>query len=183
MEHRSQSPAPLLLRFLPRLPKGKALDFASGYGRNAFFLASNGYAVEGFDRNDAAIAFCNEKARKEGHSFTAHFTDLEKEVPSKEETYDVATCFYYLDRKIISKLKQSLKIGGMIVYETFLIDQHRQYGKPSRTEFCWEYNELLHHFSDFRILFYHEGMIPPEDENTPSENGTWVAQLIAERLI
>lgn len=182
MEHGSQSPAPLLVQFLPRLPKNKALDFASGYGRNAFFLASNGYEVEGFDRNEAAIAFCNEKAAKEGLSFSARLSDLEKESPFKVETYDVTMCFYYLDRNIISTLKQSLKIGGVVIYETFLIDQHRQYGKPSRREFCWEHNELLHHFSDFRILFYHEGRVFPDDENSRNENGTWVAQLIAERL-
>ena len=185
MEHLSQSPVPLLIRHRAHLPLGKALDFACGYGRNAFFLASNGYMVDGFERNEAAVSYCNEKAKKEEFSFTAHCADLEKETPFSQETYDLLTCFYYLDRNILPIIKKALKMGGVIVYETFLIDQHRQFGKPARAAFCWEHNELLHCFSDFRILFYHEGMI---DENgdtveaTRGTEGTWVAQLIAQRM-
>ncbi len=185
MKHTSQNPAPLLVKHLARLPQGKALDFACGYGRNASFLASKGYAVKGFDRNEAAVAFCNEKAQKEALPFTAHYADLEKETPFTDKTFELVTCFYYLDRNIITSLKQALKIGGVIVYETFLIDQHRQFGKPSRRAFCWEHNELLRTFSDFRVLFYREGMID-EKGNTvqvlSDAGGTWVAQLIAERM-
>lgn len=79
-------------------------------------------------------------------------------------------------------LKKILQPGGAIVYETFLIDQHRQFGRPSRVQFCWDHNELLASFKDFRILFYHEGMILPQGEGRSGE-GTWVAQLIAERKV
>ncbi len=187
MDHPSQTPAPLLVQHLPLLSTGTALDFACGYGRNAFYLSSQGYTVEGFDRNETAVAFCNEKASKEGLPFTAHNTDLEKETPFSNDHYDLLTCFYYLDRQVIPTLKKSLKIGGVIVYETFLIDQHLQFGKPSRPEFCWQHNELLECFSDdFRILYYFEGMITAEGRIAQSgdalKNGTWVAQLIAKRL-
>lgn len=185
MEHRSQKPAPLLVNHLPRLPQGKALDFACGYGRNAFFLASKSYTVEGFDCNESAIVFCNEKAQKEALSFTAHCTDLESETPFSDESFDLVTCFYYLDRNVIPLIKKTLKLGGVIIYETFLIDQHHQFGHPARTAFCWDHNELLHLFSDFRILFYHEGMIDEKGDTIkalPDVEGTWVAQLIAQRI-
>ena len=185
MEHRAQSPAPLLVHNLSYLPKGRALDFACGFGRNAFFLANNAYTVDGYDRNEDAVNFCDDKAQKEALPFTAHCADLEKESPFSDEIFDLLTCFYYLDRNVISRLKKALKIGGVLIYETFLIDQHRQFGKPSRTAFCWDHNELLHLFSDFRILFYHEGMIDQKGEKMealPDADGTWVAQLIAQRI-
>ncbi|MEC4678745.1 MAG: methyltransferase domain-containing protein [Nitrospirota bacterium] len=185
MEHRAQNPAPLLVNNLSHLPKGRALDFACGYGRNAFFLAKNTYTVDGFDRNEDAVNFCNDKAQKEALAFTAHYADLEKERPFSDEDFNLITCFYYLDRNIITKLKKALKMGGVILYETFLIDQHRQTGKPSRTEFCWDHNELLHLFSDFRILYYHEGMIDQKGNTIKAKlgaDGTWVAQLIAQRI-
>ncbi|HZR45680.1 MAG TPA: hypothetical protein VFA47_03165, partial [Candidatus Manganitrophaceae bacterium] len=87
-----------------------------------------------------------------------------------EGAYDLVTCFYYLDRNLMPQIRKAVGPGGMIVYETFLIDQHRQFGKPSRPEFCWEHNELLQQFPDFRILFYFEGF-----------KDRWIAQLIAER--
>lgn len=186
MEHPSQTPAPLLLKYLHALPKGRALDFACGYGRNAFFLASKGWTVTGFDRDEAAVTFCNEKAKKEDLNFSARCADLEKEIPFSDTSFDLLACFYYLDRNIIPDLKRALKIGGAIVYETFLIDQHLQFGKPSRRAFCWDHDELLRQFSDFRILFYHEGMIDAKGrpvEALPDADGTWVAQLIAQRMV
>lgn len=181
MDHRSEKPAPLLVKYLPCLPKGNVLDIASGYGRNAFYLASHGYPVAGFDRDEAAVAFCSETANRMNLPFSANCIDLEKEIPFKEDAHVLVTCFYYLDRKIIPNIKKTLRVGGVIMYETFLIDQHHRFGKPSRTSFCWEHNELLQHFLDFRILFYHEGQIFEAGESA-SNQGRWVAQLIAQRI-
>jgi len=181
-EHQSQKAAPLLRQHLSRKGRGRALDIACGYGRNAFYLSEQGYQVEGFDQNEAAVAFCNEKATRLNLSFTAKVCDLEKVFPFSENKYAMATCFYYLDRQLIPQIKKALQVGGVMIYETFLIDQHKRYGKPSRTSFCWEHNELLKYFLDFRILHYYEGPLFPEGKQN-LDKGTWVAQLIAERLV
>jgi len=181
-EHHSQEVAPLLRQHLSHKQKGKALDIACGYGRNALYLASQGFQVDGFDRDEAAVHFCNEKAERLNLPFTAKGCDLEKGRPFSENKYALASCFYYLDRSIIPQIKNALQIGGVMIYETFLIDQHKRYGKPSRTSFCWGHNELLKNFLDFRILYYYEGPIFPDREDSP-EKGTWVAQLVAERLM
>ncbi len=187
MAHDSQTPAPLIMQHLPSNPTGTALDFACGYGRNAFYLASKGYAVDGFDRDETAVAFCNDKAKKEGLHFNAYCNDLEKETPFLNSHYDLLTCFYYLDRQAIAPMKKSLKTGGIIMYETFLIDQHLEFQKPSRSSFCWQHNELLKSFDDFRILYYFEGMVTSKGSLAKTEaerqEGTWVAQLIAQRLL
>lgn len=180
-DHQSQEAASFLKQHLSGKPRGKALDIACGYGRNALYLADKGYQVEGFDQDELAVRFCNEKAKDLNLPFTAKTCDLEQDIPFSENKYMLASCFYYLDRNIIPQIKKALKISGMMIYETFLIDQHKRYGKPSRTEFCWEHNELLNNFLDFRILYYYEGPIVPSAE-TKLEKGTWVAQLIAERL-
>ena len=160
--------------------EGKALDIATGYGRNALYLAEQGYRVEGMDRDESAVAFCNAEAARRALPFMATCTDLEKEVSFSKEAYDLVACFYYLDRKIMPQMKETVRKGGVVVYETFLIDQHRQFGKPSRAEFCWGHNELLRHFLDFRVLFYFEGRLPRE-KGGAAEGDRWVAQLIAER--
>jgi len=181
-DHQSRDPAPFLVEQVLKVPLGLVLDIACGYGRNAFFLAARkGNRVLGFDQSEAAVDFCNREAKAQNLPFTAQGIDLEKQFPSETEAAAIC-CFYYLDRNIIPKIKQAVKIGGVVVYETFLIDQHQHYGKPARTAFCWEHNELLSSFLEFRILFYHEGQIfTPDDEGRM--NGRWVAQLIAERRV
>lgn len=172
--HHSQVPSPLLVDHLSRFQKqkGKVLDIATGYGRNALYLAEQGYQVEGVDRDESAVAFCNAEAARRGLPFRAAALDLEKAISFPDGAYDLVACFYYLDRKIMPEMKKAVSRGGVAVYETFLIDQHRQFGKPSRAEFCWDHNELLRHFLDFRVFFYFEGF----------KADRWMAQLIAERI-
>lgn len=174
--HRSQVPSALLVQHLSRLPKGKALDIATGFGRNGLYLAEQGYEVDGLDRDVEGIGFANAEAKRRSLSYTGTAVDLEKEkalsAAGHPGRYDLLLCFYYLDRKLIPRMKEAVRIGGVVVYETFLIDQHERFGKPGRREFCWERNELLRSFLDFRILYYFEGLL----------EGTWTAQLIAERV-
>lgn len=169
--HQTPEPSALLADHLSRFPKGSALDVAAGYGRNALFLAEQGYRVEGVDRDEEAVAFCNAEAKRRGLTLKAFRADLENGFVFQRARYDLVTCFYYLDREIIAAMKEALRPGGVVVYETFLIDQHRKFGRPGRSEFCWRHNELLSLFLDFRVLFYFEG----------EKKDRWIAQLIAER--
>jgi tellurite methyltransferase len=65
-----------------------------------------------------------------------------------------------------------LQKGGVIIYETFIIDQ-RQFGHPRNPDFLLDYNELLNYFRDFRCLRYREGIIEP---------GKAVASLVAQKV-
>ncbi len=81
-------------------------------------------------------------------------------------------CFNYLQRSLISQIKDGLRQGGMVVYETFIIDQV-QFGKPKNPDYLLRHNELLNMFRDFRCLRYHEGII---------EGRKAVASLIAQKV-
>ena len=169
-------PAQLLVEYLPLLPKGKALDVAMGKGRNALFLASHGFDVVGLENDDESIDVCRADAKKRGINVEIRRTDLEDLASYKIESsaYDVVICFYYLQRNLIPIMKDALKPGGIIIYETFLIDQHLTAGHPRRREFCFEHNELLKNFPDFRILYYREGK---------DTRGTFKASLVAQKNI
>ena len=54
-------PAQLLADWLPRLPKGTALDLGCGAGRNAVFLAQNGFEVQGLDVSDVGLERARER--------------------------------------------------------------------------------------------------------------------------
>ncbi|MBI4715938.1 MAG: class I SAM-dependent methyltransferase [Nitrospirae bacterium] len=159
-DHSQMTPASLLVESLPLLPKGgRALDVAMGKGRNALYLAERGFQVEGVEIDAEAVRVCEEEARRRNVTVNATTADLTRfQIP--KETYDVIVCFYYLQRDLIPQMREGLKPGGVIVYETFLIDQHLKTGKPGRREFCFEQNELLHLFlQGFRVLSYREGFV------------------------
>ena len=62
----NDEPVSLLVDFIDRLPQGKALDIAMGRGRNALFLASRGFEVEGLDRDELSVLACEQAAKAQG---------------------------------------------------------------------------------------------------------------------
>ena len=173
-------PARFLQEQISRLPKGTVLDLASGQGRNALYLASLGYTVEAIDRDQPALAALAETAsRRDLSSLTTTYLDLEAD-PTRPpdlgtERYDAILVFFYLHRPLFPSLLRALKPGGLLVYETFLIDNHERRRHPRRKEFCLAHNELLHLAGGLRVLHYDEG----ERDSRPETSFT--AQLVARR--
>lgn len=151
-------PSSFLVKHFSLLPKGRVLDVAMGEGRNALYLAEQGFEVEGVDIDQNAVKTCKERASKRGIKIQAYIADLTG-YQILEENYDLILCFRYLQRDLIPKMKAGLKSGGVIIYETFLIDQHIRFGTPKHREYCFKQNELLRFFKDFRILYYREGFV------------------------
>lgn len=155
---RSGRPSSFLVDHIDLLPKGRVLDVATGRGRNAVYLARQGFEVEGVDILGEALDAARSLAESFGVSPALRLMDLEKDVLLPEEAYDVVVCFNYLHRPLIPRLKQALRLGGMMVYETYIVDQAR-FGKPKNPEHLLKHNELLKLFQDFRCLRYHEGIM------------------------
>lgn len=175
-------PTRFLVQQLPRLPKGKVLDVASGSGRHTLFLASLGYQVEAIDRDVDALTQLSSTARaRHLTEVTTQAVDLEPPPPHKpnlgQDAYDVILVFFYLTRPLFPHFIDALRPGGMLLYETFLIDNHLHYGHPRRREFCLAHNELMHLTSNLRILHYDEG--PHEDHH--GVESAYTAQLVAQK--
>ncbi len=169
---RRQQPSSFLVENIDLLPKGRALDLAMGGGRNAVYLAKIGYETEGIDISRKEVGAALELARKSGVGLKAHIRDLEGNVHFDEASYDVIVCFNYLHRPLISKMKNALRTGGMIVYETYIVDQAR-FGRPRNPNHLLKRNELLNMFREFRCLRYREGII---------ENRKALAGIVAEKM-
>ncbi len=164
-------PASLLIQALPLLPRGRALDLAMGSGRHALFLAEQGYDVEGLDRDEVSVAACQQAAAARGLRVMARCVDLERHrLPAW--AYDVILCFYYLQRSLLPQIQAALAPGGVVVYETFLVDNHLRFGHPRTRQYCFEPDELRRAFPALHLLHYREGI---------SETGTYLASLIAQR--
>jgi dihydroneopterin aldolase len=174
-------PAQFLVRQLHRLPKGKVLDVASGSGRHTLFLASLGYQVEAVDRDEQALAQLSASARvRHLTAISSRVLDLEQ--PPQEpilgsEVYDVILIFFYLNRSLFPYLIDALKPGGVLLYETFTVDNHVQRQHPRRREFCLAHGELLDLTHGLRVLHYDEG----PHEGTNVLESVYTAQLAAQK--
>lgn len=167
-----KEPVEFLKEHIDILPKGKVLDIAMGEGRNAVFLAKNGFDVDGCDISEVAINKAQKLAKENNVNIRAFVADMEiYKLP--KNAYDVIACFYYLQRDLMPQIKEALKPGGMIIYETYTME-NKEYGfeGPKNKDYLLESNELLHLFTDLKIIYYREIII---------DNKKAIASLIAKK--
>jgi len=150
----SKEPALFLKENIHRLPRGNALDIAMGTGRNAIFLASHGYEVDAIDYSEVAVERVRSYAQEK--SLQIHTTQADLAYYQiAGETYDVIINFYFLERSLIPQIKRALKPGGMLLFETYTVEQ-LQYGRPHNPDYLLKPNELLNSFMNLHIIYYHE---------------------------
>jgi len=176
------SPSRFITQQLHRLPKGRLLDVACGSGRHALFLASHGFEVEAIDRDPEHLAKLAAAAKQRSLSnLTVKQVDLERPTDDRPEfpanTYDVIVVSFYLHRPLFPWLIEALKPNGVLLYETFTIDNYFRHRHPRRWEFCLAHNELLRLTSTLQVLYYDEG----EHEGGPGNGSVFTAQLIAKK--
>jgi SAM-dependent methyltransferase len=166
--HDIPSPAELLVAFTPLfrpdvLP-GPVLDLASGEGQNGIYLALRGLDVTCCDLSQQALHRAGVRAKEQGAVIRTWQVDLEQpEVnPLPENHYGAILVFRYLHRPLIPCIRKSLRSSGILLYETFTLDQ-RQFGRPRRLEHLLERGELRSFFGDWEILHDFEGVLkdPP----------------------
>jgi SAM-dependent methyltransferase len=156
-------PAQFLLehldRFLESSLPGPVLDLACGDGRNSVFLAQKGVEMICADFSSEALDRARELAVEYGVRINPWQLDLEQEGvnPLPKDAYGAILVFRYLHRPLMPCIKKALRSGGLLVYETFTVEQ-RRFGKPGNPNFLLNPGELLQTFEDWQVMHYFEGI-------------------------
>jgi len=154
------------------LAKGKkALEIACGMGRNAKFLAQQGFEVEALDISPIAI-----KSLQNIPNIIAKEVDLDNYV-LKENAYDLIVCTYFLKRELFPQIEKALKEDGIFIFETFMyhVDNTKV---PSNKSFLLNEGELEATFDDrYEILHLQEFM----DEGICGDKGMKASIVIKKR--
>jgi SAM-dependent methyltransferase len=137
-------------------PRGTVLDLACGSGRHVRWLAAQGFAVTGVDRDAAAV----EPLRALGRIVVA---DIEAGPwPLGDERFDAVVVTNYLWRPLMPRVIDCVADGGCLIYETFA-QGNETFGKPSNPAFLLRPGELLEACRELEIVAYEDGLLdaPP----------------------
>ncbi|RYY65364.1 MAG: methyltransferase domain-containing protein, partial [Comamonadaceae bacterium] len=151
--HAAGSPAPSAwVRRWTHLagPGARVLDIACGSGRHMQWFSARGHAVQGVDRDPAAVA---------GSSAFGPVLKADLEMgpwPFPPASYGVVVVTNYLWRALLPDIVASVAPGGLLLYETFAAG-HGSLGRPRRPEFLLEPGELLRACAGLRVVAYEDG--------------------------
>lgn len=139
-----------------------ALDLACGGGRNGLYLLRQGIGVEFADVRQAALQDIEQKIQQEQidpRLATYREVDLEQEgsEPLTNRQFGAVLVFRYLHRPLLPAIRGAVKPGGLVIYETFTVDQP-QFGRPTNPNFLLRHGELLDTFANWDILEHWEGI-------------------------
>jgi SAM-dependent methyltransferase len=158
-----RTPNALLASAIVDRKPGKALDFGMGQGRNAVFLAMQGWDVTGFDPSDEGVRLAQANAAKAGVMIHA-LVSTDDQFDFGVAQWDLIAMTYVRSptARDADRIRRALAPGGIFVYENGS-DRH---------------NELLKLFLPFRILRFED--VDAFPDWNPAEK-IRVERLVAEK--
>jgi tellurite methyltransferase len=166
---------PFLAAMLARIPRGLALDVAAGRGRNAIALARAGLAVVAVDFSVEAmrtLAATAQAARLAVWPVVANLDSFHL----KDESFDAIVNINFLDRALFPKFGRALRPGGVLIAETFLVDQ-AAIGHPRDPRFLLDHGELRALAGRLEVEDYREGVTI-----YPNGDRAFRASMVARRI-
>jgi tellurite methyltransferase len=158
--HRGQpigEPEPFLVEMLARLPRGIALDVAAGRGRNAIAMATAGIRVAAVDYSVEAMRSLSIAASEKRLPVWPVVANLDS-FSIRAESLDLIVNINFLDRALFREFISALKPGGVLLVDTFLIDQ-AAIGHPRDPRFLLGHGELRALTAGLEIEEYREGEV------------------------
>ena len=148
-------PNAFLVEMVKGRKAGKALDVGMGQGRNAIWLAQQGWDATGFDPAERAVAQAGETAKKLGVSITTEIKGAET-FAFGERRWDLIVLSYVSFREIAATVSLALRPGGIVVIEGFHRDATK--GNSIGGGVVFDTAEIPGLFRDLRVVRYQEPM-------------------------
>ncbi len=144
---------------LQKLKPGRILFLAEGEGRNSVYAAKLGWKVDAVDFSTAGKEKAEQLAKANNVKINYVVSDL-KDFVFKENYYDaVVNIFFHTTEdsriSIHNKVKDSLKIGGLYIFEAFDKDQiNRNTGGPKDKSLLYSLEEINSDFEDINFIHF-----------------------------
>lgn len=151
------------------------LDLACGSGRHAMVIAAKGRPVVALDFVESAVRLAAGR-----HPMVQGVVADALHLPIACGRLGGIVCVNFLERSIFPSLQELLEQGGLLIYETYTLDQLQlvREGRaraPSDPRYLLERGELLRLVHPLTVLDWREGYV--EDE----AGSRYVASVVARR--
>jgi 2-polyprenyl-3-methyl-5-hydroxy-6-metoxy-1,4-benzoquinol methylase len=154
----TSTPSVFMMESVKGLNPGKVLDVGAGQGRNAVWLAQQGWDVTAIDISGVGLAVAEVNAERAGTRIATVKTTYQDFDFGKEKWDLIVMILSWApvsDPAFVARLHASLRPGGVIVFEHVLETEKQSF--PAYVHGL-EPNALLSHFKDFHIQKYEEGV-------------------------
>lgn len=178
-----------ILKLRPSLHPLRVLDMGCGEGKDAVFLARNGYCVSAFDLSDSGLAKGRELARCCRTEVDFFKADLLEYQPTTE--FDVvfsSGVLHYLPQQrraaLFNQLKQHTAPGGIHVLNVFIrkpfLAPAPDMEEQERNADPWYSGELFEYYHDWRFHLQQEKIFDCTSGGEPHQH--CMASMIAEKM-
>jgi tellurite methyltransferase len=181
-------PSAACFEILKRMPPGrsiKVLDIGCGEGRNALFLARNGYDVSAFDISDEGVEKTARLAERLGVSINVFQANVVEFRLSEEYDILFSTAVFqcipeHLRPEIFENYKSFTRPGGLNVFSVFV---QKPFIAPApdadANSSLWRSGELFSQYHDWRIEWCTEEVFDCMSSGVPHQHA--VNRIIAKR--
>ena len=157
----SQTPSLVASQWLPILrgrlgARRDVLDLAMGAGRHARAAARHGFRVFGVDRDLDRVRQARSGALQHARLWVA---DLDTAALPRAR-FDLVICTNYLQRSLWPALRDTVRTGGFVIYETFTVAQLAHGRGPRSPDHLLRPGELRAAFDGWELCLDEECMTP-----------------------
>ena len=157
-------PSALLENWVGRIPPGRALDVACGAGRNALYLAAQGFQVDAVDISAEGLQRARASAQHAGLCINWMERDLDEPL-RLEHRYQLILIVRYVNLPLVRRLAGHLAPGGYLICEQHLVSDADVIG-PANPAFRVKPGELQEAAGELQILQLEEALVRDPDGST-----------------
>jgi len=151
-----KDPQKLLVDHAPPVqPGSRALELACGLGFDAMWLAEQGYTVDAIDISINALRKARAGMLERGITGVNFIVADLDHGALPVYVYDLVYGFRFLDRSLFAALRDRVRPGGIVIYET-LNTRWVEIRPETRQSHMLAKGELITFFSDWDVLHFDE---------------------------
>ena len=154
----TSTPSMFMMESAEGLEPATALDIGAGQGRNAVWLAQQGWEVTGIDISGVGLSAAADNAEKAGvriNTVKTSYQDFDYGIEQWDLIVMILSWAPVSDPAFIARLERSLRPGGSLIFEHVLETEKQTF--PPVVQAVGP-NALLSYFKDFHIQKYEEGV-------------------------
>lgn len=128
-----------------------ALDLGCGGGRDAVFLAEQGWQVTAIDQEQRVIERAKTLAQNNQTQVNWRVCDVRRADCLPASSFDLILMMRFLNRDLYPYIRRHTRPGGYVLIQTF-VEGVEKFGSPKNPQFILQKGELAKEFAEYEVI-------------------------------